>query len=820
MKKIILLFIYTFFGILSGYSQCWKVLESGANHTVAIHQNGTLWAWGSNSQGEIGDGTTNHSNVPKLINSSTNWVSISAGHAHNSALKSDGTIWVWGYDVFNALGLGGVTQVNNPTRIGTASNWVSISAGHDISFAIKVDGSLWGWGLNLHGEVGDGTITPKLIPTRIGIENNWKKVYAGDGFVAAIKTDGTLWTWGNNGFGELGIGNYFEHYTPIQVGTDTNWLSVSPAMTFGLGLKTNGTIWAWGSNSTGEFGNGTFTSQASPIQLGTDTDWKKIETGNSNSFFIKNNGTLWSCGYNFAGMLGNGTVLDSNVLTQLGTDTDWVSVSSQLFQTIALKNNNIGYGWGSNYFGQIGNGYTDNALNDDPNDYTFPVKINCPCINNTLTPTFTVPQTVCLGSTSPILPTTSVNGVSGTWLPSLISNTSSDTYIFTPDNILFPCAAKVSLPIVVAPVETPTFNAIPLQICQYSNAPTLPANSTNLVPIAGVWNPSNVNTTIVGQSTYTFLPNTGQCASVAPYEITIDVTPSTISNFDPINPICTGTIPPVLSNVAPNGVSGTWSPSIIDNTTSGDYEFTPSGTGCVITQKLHVTVLPLIVPNFRNLPLCKGDTSVVLETTSPNGITGTWLPSTIDATADGNYLFTPNPFQCSSNQTITVTIHESMLQSVDYTVSDAFAENSTLSIFTLPVGNYLYQLDGGAFQTDSTFQNVSLGQHYVTVTDVEGCNNVVKIEGIQIIDYPKYFTPNGDGYNDYWKIIGLDSFSKSILYIYDRYGKLLKQIDYLSQGWDGTYNGKPLPSSDYWFRIDYYENNVFKQYNSHFALKR
>jgi gliding motility-associated-like protein len=814
MKSVLFLFVFGFVSVNS-FGQCWEALESGSNHTVAIHQDGTLWAWGANYNGEVGNGTTYNSNIPVLISTETNWISIAAGHSHNLALKSDGTLWSWGYGDYSGIGLVGITQIKVPTQVGIATDWKYISAGHSTSFAIKSDGSLWGWGLNPYGEIGDGTTTPKLVPTRVGTANNWAKVFTSENFTAAIKTDGTLWTWGSfNHSGELGTGNYTSSFIPIQVGTDTNWSSVAVGHSFGIGLKTNGTIWGWGSGSSGQFGNGATIYQPSPIQIGVGTDWKKIETGNGNSFFIKNDGTLWSSGYNFGGILGNGTLLSTTILTQVGSDADWISVSSQLFQTIALKNNHVGWGFGSNYFGQLGIGVYDHTTS-----YLSPIQINCPCTNMN-NPRFAINQTVCLGGSVPVLPTISSNNISGTWSPSIVSNTVNATYIFTPNATLFPCAQSVSLPISITAVETPIFGIIPLSICQYSSALLLPNTTTNTTPLTGVWNPSSINTSLIGKTTYTFVPNTGQCVSSIPYQITIDVEPSVSSDFIPIGEICKGSVAPILSNVAPNGVPGTWSPLLVDNILGGDYVFTPTVAGCSTKQTLHVDILAQTIPDFSNLSLCRDNTSIVLESISPNGISGFWSPSVIDYTIDRNYLFTPDPFQCSSNQTISVSMKTTLLQSYDYEVTEAFSESPTITVITSPIGNYLYQLDDGVFQSSSIFKNVNSGLHSIGILDYEGCNNVVTLKDVRVINYPNYFTPNGDGFHDLWNIDGLNLSAKATIYIFDRFGKLLKQISSTGVGWDGSYNGHEMPSTDYWFRVDYFENNVLKQFSSHFALRR
>jgi gliding motility-associated-like protein len=196
--------------------------------------------------------------------------------------------------------------------------------------------------------------------------------------------------------------------------------------------------------------------------------------------------------------------------------------------------------------------------------------------------------------------------------------------------------------------------------------------------------------------------------------------------------------------------------------------------------------------------------------------------STYEAMVEGNY-------QVIVTNSITNCIGEASADVIEVfpataftaTVSDAFTNNSTITVTVNPIGtgSLIYALDDGAWQVSNVFTGVEPGSHTVLVSDLEGCTNL-SIEVI-VIDYPKFFTPNGDGYNDTWNIIGLNQ-ADAKLYIFDRYGKLIKQLSTTdaSKGWDGTYNGAQLPSTDYWFTLDYTENGQQKVFKSHFSLKR
>ncbi|MEZ4838501.1 PKD-like domain-containing protein [Flavobacterium sp.] len=180
--------------------------------------------------------------------------------------------------------------------------------------------------------------------------------------------------------------------------------------------------------------------------------------------------------------------------------------------------------------------------------------------------------------------------------------------------------------------------------------------------------------------------------------------------------------------------------------------------------------------------------------------------------------------ECSN--TVTVNVVQSEQATLSYVQSNYFTDNATITIFaegiTIPDqgnANYVYSLDYGPFQSSNVFTNVSAGSHLVTVQDLNGCQDAT-IE-VYVVNYPLFFTPNGDGYNDTWNIFTLrDTNPNAKIYIFDRYGKFLKQIAPQGQGWDGTFNGENLPSTDYWFTVEYVENGQNKIFKAHFSLKR
>ncbi|RNC88492.1 MAG: gliding motility-associated C-terminal domain-containing protein [Winogradskyella sp.] len=230
-----------------------------------------------------------------------------------------------------------------------------------------------------------------------------------------------------------------------------------------------------------------------------------------------------------------------------------------------------------------------------------------------------------------------------------------------------------------------------------------------------------------------------------------------------------------------------------------------------------------MLPTFNSFgPICSGDVLEPLPTISNEGITGNWSPA-IDNTQTTNYTFTPDPGQCSAPITETITVLEiSELSIAVDLVSQPFSGSQTVIANVIGgTGDYIYQLDNGPWVSTNSFSNISgCDIHTIRASEASGCSNIVS-ETFQVLDYPKFFTPNGDVYNNFWNISCLANQPSSIISIFDRYGKLLKQISPASSGWDGTYNGNLMPSNDYWFQVNYIDNDGLPRvFSSHFSLKR
>lgn len=400
MRKI-LLFLFIFLNIQIK-AQCWKTVAAGVNHTVALKTDNTLWAWGNNMNGQLGDGTTITKNKPIRIDTTNNWQIVVAGDFHTVAIKTDGTLWAWGDYGYRELDVSSPINRTIPTQIGSDTNWKTVAAGGYHTVAIKTDGTLWAWGNNEYGQLGDGTKINKTIPIQIGTANNWQTISTGQYHTIAIKTDGTLWAWGFNSAGQLGDGTFTDRYKPTQIGTTNNWKTIS-AGNYTTAIKTDGTLWGWGPNYYGQLGDGTNTNKNTPTQIGTANNWQTITAGNFHTAAIKTDGTLWTCGQNYYGQLGDSTTIDKNIFTQTDSETNWKNATAGNGFTLAIKTDNTLFAWGFNNTGKLGDGTTVNK--------NIPTLVDC---LGTFTVTSSLTNLKCTGSNDG---SASISSVSGGIIP-------------------------------------------------------------------------------------------------------------------------------------------------------------------------------------------------------------------------------------------------------------------------------------------------------------------------------------------------------------------------------------------------------------------
>lgn len=324
-----------------GSSGAWKTLSKGIypSHSAAIKDNGTLWMWGKNEVGQLGQNNLIYRSSPVQVGALTNWSKVTTNSTQSTlAVKTDGTLWSWGSNGDGDLGLGDTVSRSSPVQVGSLSNWSDVIGMSGAALAIKTDGTLWSWGGGGDGRLGLNSQISRSSPTQIGANTNWSKlgVVATGGVVT--KTDGTLWVWGDNAGGQLGTNNRTQYSSPVQVGALTNWSTPGYGFYVVGSTKTDGTLWMWGKNDYGMIGDNTTVSyRSSPTQVGALTNWLQVCSGYRQTYGLKTDGTLWSWGYNLFGELGQNNTISRSSPTQVGSGTTWLSVMAGNYFGMANK---------------------------------------------------------------------------------------------------------------------------------------------------------------------------------------------------------------------------------------------------------------------------------------------------------------------------------------------------------------------------------------------------------------------------------------------------------------------------------------------------
>jgi hypothetical protein len=312
----------------------WKQVACGRFHTTAIKTDGTLWTWGRNGAGQLGDNTTTNRSTPvTTFAGGTNWKQVSAGVFYTAAIKTDGSLWLWGEN--NAAQLGNnVSGSDRSTPVTTftgGNNWKSVDCGGYHTVAIKTDGSLWNWGRNNNGQLGDFSTTQRNIPvTTFAGGTTWKQVSAGQEVTFGIKTDGTLWSWGAGAGGRLGNFAVTDRSTPVTTfAGGTNWKQISCESDHTAAIKTDGSLWTWGLGSLGRLGTNDTITRSTPVTtFAGGNNWKSVVGARENTAALKTDGSLWVWGYSGDGTLGtNDTTNRSTPVTTFAGGNNWKQVS-------------------------------------------------------------------------------------------------------------------------------------------------------------------------------------------------------------------------------------------------------------------------------------------------------------------------------------------------------------------------------------------------------------------------------------------------------------------------------------------------------------
>ncbi|BEP16380.1 hypothetical protein acdb102_46910 [Acidothermaceae bacterium B102] len=315
----------------------------------------TVSAWGYNSDGELGNGTTTHSDIPLPVSGLAGVTAVAGGGAGGYALTFDGSVWAWGYNQYGELGNGTTTDSSVPVKIPGLSGVIAVAGGGYAGYALKSDGTVWAWGYNNHGQLGNGTTLDSAVPVQVSGLTGVVSLGAGLFAAYAARSDGTAWGWGINGDGELGVGLTGNQALPVHITGLPAVAAVAGADEEGYALARDGTVWAWGINDLGQLGDGTTTDRSTPGKVSGLTGVTAVAAGSSSGFALLAGGSEMSWGDNGNYQLGDGTNVDRHAPVAVIGLSGVTSIAASTNEAgYALRFDGTVSAWGYNYRGSLG----------------------------------------------------------------------------------------------------------------------------------------------------------------------------------------------------------------------------------------------------------------------------------------------------------------------------------------------------------------------------------------------------------------------------------------------------------------------------------
>ena len=315
----------------------------------ALRTDGTVWMWGRNHKGQLGQNNRTNYSSPIQIPGTTWGSEFAVGPATAQWIKTDGTLWAWGNNGYGYLGHNNKTEYSSPVQVGSDNTWSKVSASSGNTSAIKTDGTLWAWGYNAQGQLGQNNETQYSSPVQIGSDTTWSSISwaSGNDTAFAIKTDGTLWSWGNAAGGVLGHNQSNYHpgvinnkSSPTQIPGTWSFMGTNGATTV-FAVNTSGTLYAWGKGTSANIGDGEKVNRSSPVQI-PGTTWSQVVGGQGSTVAVKTDGTLWTWGNNIYGTLGHNESGDGqpgsySSPVQVGSDTGWEEPAASAYDVFVKR---------------------------------------------------------------------------------------------------------------------------------------------------------------------------------------------------------------------------------------------------------------------------------------------------------------------------------------------------------------------------------------------------------------------------------------------------------------------------------------------------
>lgn len=343
-----------------------KSVTAGYDFNLALLNDGSVWAWGNGDVGQLGNGQTGSSAVPVAVSVPVAWsgrsvVSVVAGGAHSLAVLNDGSVWAWGFSGLGQLGNGPAGNSSVPVAVTAPPGWsgrtvASVAAGLYHSLILLDDGSVWAWGYGAYGQLGNGQTDVSFVPEPVPAPGAWSgrkvlSVAAGALHSLALLNDGSVWAWGFGVYGQLGNGQTLDSTVPVEVSAPAGWsgrsvVNVAAGRYHSVATLSDGSVWTWGYGEAGVLGNGQAIDSAVPVALSAPAAWTghkvaSMAAGGHHNLTVLDDGSVWAWGYGYRGALGNGQQVSLSVPVAVSAPMDWsgrsvLRVAAGLFHSLAL----------------------------------------------------------------------------------------------------------------------------------------------------------------------------------------------------------------------------------------------------------------------------------------------------------------------------------------------------------------------------------------------------------------------------------------------------------------------------------------------------